>query len=278
MSRARLLVVGTPIGNLDDLAPRAAAALAGADTIACEDTRRTGRLLAAAGIDAPRLLAVHEHNEAAGAEEVVRRLDAGEVVALVTDAGMPAVSDPGRRVVAAAARAGYPVEVVPGPSAISAALAVAGLPAERFVFEGFLPRKGAERQRRLAALGAEERTVVLYEAPHRLARTLADLAERLGDREVVVARELTKLHEEVWRGYLADAAERAEAEAPRGEHVLVIRGSPPPAAASDAELDDLLTAHLADGLSTRDAAAEAAARLGVPRRRAYSRAVRLSDD
>jgi 16S rRNA (cytidine1402-2'-O)-methyltransferase len=275
---ARLLVVGTPIGNLDDLSPRAAAVLARADTIACEDTRRTGRLLATAGIDAPRLLAVHEHKEAAGAEEVVRRLDAGEVVALVTDAGMPAVSDPGRRVVAAAARAGYPVEVVPGPSAVSAALAVAGLPGDRFVFEGFLPRKGSERTRRLAALAGDPRTVVLYEAPHRLARTLADLAEQVGDREVVVARELTKLHEEVWRGFLVDAAERAEAEAPRGEHVLVIRGAPPPAAASDAELDELLAAHLADGLSTRDAASEAAAQLGVPRRRAYSRAVELSDD
>lgn len=272
----RLVVVGTPIGNLADLSPRAVQALTDADVVACEDTRRTGRLLAAAGIGGARLVAVHEHNEAAEAEGIVRRVGAGEVVALVTDAGMPTVSDPGRRVVTAVAAAGLSIEVVPGPTAASAALAISGMPADRYVFEGFLPRKGPERRRRLEALVGEQRTIVVFEAPHRLGRTLVDLAEVLGDRRVVVARELTKLHEEAWRGFLPDAAERAAAEPPRGEHVLVIAGADPPAEATDDEVDAAVGELLAEGRSTKDAAAEVADRLGVRRRRAYQRALRLS--
>lgn len=272
----RLVLVGTPIGNLGDISPRAVEALARATVIACEDTRRTGRLLQHLGITGPKLLAVHEHNEAKRAAEIVGRLDAGEVVALVTDAGMPGVSDPGTRVVRAVAEAGHSVEVVPGPSAVTAALALSGLGADRFTFEGFLPAKGGERRRRLAAVAAEERVVVLYEAPHRLARTLADLAEVAGgSRGVVLAREITKLHEEVWRGTLADAVAFTAEREPRGEYVVVVDAAPPVAVADDL-IDDHLRAEVAAGASVRDAVDLTAAALAVARARVYGRAKRLA--
>ena len=271
-----LVVVATPIGNLADLAPRAVNELAAADAVVCEDTRRTGRLLAHAGVKAHRLLAVHEHNEASQVGEVIRRLAAGERVAVVTDAGTPAISDPGSRLVEAAVDAGHRVEVVPGPSAAIAALVVSGLPTDRFCFEGFLPRHGAERAARIAAVAGEPRTLVLFEAPHRLVRTLTDLAAPLGgDRRVAVARELTKLHEEVWRGTLRDAIARAAAEEPRGEHVLVIEGAPPPSPAGDEDVERAVRARLDAGRSARDAAADVAADLGVAKRRAYEVATRL---
>ena len=198
MSEGVLVLVGTPIGNLGDLSPRAAEALAGADVVCCEDTRRTGKLLAHAGIPRPTLVVVNEHTEEREVPRIVERLGRGERVALVSDAGMPGISDPGERLVAAAVAAGHAVEAVPGPSAGLTALVVSGLPTGRFVFEGFLPRKGSSRRERLAAVSAEPRTAVLYEAPHRLARTLEDLAAACGpDRRVVVARELTKLYEQV---------------------------------------------------------------------------------
>ena len=198
----RLVLVGTPIGNLGDLSPRAVEALTSADTIACEDTRRTRALLAHLGVPGGRrLLAVHDHNEAAAVRDVVDRLDEGERLVVVTDAGMPGISDPGERLVAAAAAAGHRVEVVPGPSALLAALVVSGLSTSRFVFEGFLPRKGSTRAQRLAELAGEARTVILFEAPHRVRQTVTDLAAAAGGlRRVVLVRELTKLHEEVWRG------------------------------------------------------------------------------
>jgi len=176
----RLVLVGTPIGNLGDLPPRAVEMLTRADVICCEDTRHSRRLLTHAGVRAERLVAVHEHNEQEQAVKVVRWLDEGKVVAVVTDAGLPGISDPGERLVRAAADAGHAVEVVPGPSAAVAGLVVSGLPTSRFCFEGFLPRKGSERGRRLAVVAAEERTTVLFEAPHRLASTLAELAEACG--------------------------------------------------------------------------------------------------
>jgi 16S rRNA (cytidine1402-2'-O)-methyltransferase len=196
---------------------------------------------------------------------------------VVSDAGMPGISDPGERLVAAAVEAGHAVEVVPGPSAAIAALVASGLPAGRFGFEGFLPRKGAARAERLAAVAAEARTTVLYEAPHRLARTLVDLAGACGgQRRVAVARELTKRYEEVWRGTLAEAAEWAAAEPPRGEVAVVLDAAPPAAEPTGDDLDAALRARLAAGDSVRDAAAAAAAELGVRKRVAYERAVELA--
>ncbi|HEX6476313.1 MAG TPA: 16S rRNA (cytidine(1402)-2'-O)-methyltransferase [Acidimicrobiales bacterium] len=270
-----LVLVATPIGNLGDLSPRAADALREADVIACEDTRKTGRLLAHAGITDKRLLAVHDHNEASQAHSILTLLDRGRNVAVVTDAGTPGISDPGGRLAAAVAAAGGEVTVVPGPSALVAALVVSGLSTARFIFEGFLPRKGGERSERLAALAGEQRTIVLYEAPHRLAATLADLADRCGPlRQVAVIRELTKLHEEVWRGTLAGALERARAAAPRGEHVLVVAGAPVPVP-DEAEVEAALTARIGSGQTAKEAVAEVAGELKVPKRRVYDAALRL---
>lgn len=271
-----LVLVGTPIGNLGDLAPRAVEALCAADAICCEDTRRTGRLLQHAGVPRRPLVVVNDHTEQGAVDGVLDRLAAGERVAVVTDAGMPGISDPGERLVRAALDAGHTVEVVPGPSAAVTALVASGLPAGRFVFEGFLPRKGSGRTERLAAVGAERRTVVLYEAPHRLARTLADLAAACGgDRTVSIGRELTKLHEETWRGTLAGAVEWAAEREPRGEMVIVLAGAPVPGAATAAQVDEALQAELDGGASARDAAASVAVALGVPKRTAYEAAVRL---
>ena len=271
-----LVLVGTPIGNLGDLSPRAVQALASADAICCEDTRRTGRLLQHAGVARTPLLVVNDHTEHAAITGVLARLAAGERVAVVTDAGMPGISDPGERLVRAAVAAGHTVEVVPGPSAALTALVVSGLPAGRFVFEGFLPRKGSGRSDRLAEVAAERRTVVLYEAPHRLARTLADLTHACGRaRQVVVARELTKLHEEIWRGSLGDALTWAEEQPPRGEIVLVLDGAAAPAAATEGDIESALRNELAQGASARDAASRVATRLGVSKRTAYDTAIRL---
>jgi 16S rRNA (cytidine1402-2'-O)-methyltransferase len=271
-----LVLVGTPIGNLGDLSPRAAVELATADVVCCEDTRRTGRLFQLAGIERRgKLVRVDDHTEDQRARDVIGWLSAGQRVVVVTDAGMPGVADPGERLVAAAVAAGHDVEVVPGPSASIAGLVASGLPTGRWVFEGFLPRKGSARTERLAELAAERRTIVLYESPHRAARTLADLAAALGaDRRVAVARELTKLHEEVRRSTLAAAAADAAGHEPVGELVLVVEGAPPPPDASDADIEAAVVAALAAGASARDAAAQVAAALGVPRRRAYEVALR----
>lgn len=271
----RLVLVGTPIGNLGDLSPRAVEALAGADVVYCEDTRRTRALLTHAGIKGKKLVAMDSHREAAAVSRVVETLRAGGTVALATDAGMPGVSDPGDRLVAAVLAAGGEVTVVPGPSAALAALVLSGLPTDRFVFEGFLPRKGREREERLEAIAAEGGTTVVFEAPLRVAATLADLARVCGaGRRVAVARELTKLHEEVWRGTLVRGAELAGAYEVRGEHVLVIEGRAPGADAPDNEtVQAAIAAQLAAGRSARDAAHAVAADLGVPRRRAYALAL-----
>lgn len=270
-----MVLVGTPIGNLSDLSPRAADALASAAVICCEDTRRAAKLLQHAGVSPPRLLVVNQHTEARSVAQVIRLLDEGKRVVVTSDAGMPGISDPGRRLVEAAVDAGARVETVPGPTAMTAALVVSGLATDRFVFEGFLPRKGRDRQERLAAVAAEPRTVVLYEAPHRLARTLADLVETCGgDRQVAVGRELTKLHEEVWRGRLSDSLAWAAGE-PAGELVLVLAGAPPAPEADDDAVRAALSEALGSGLSVRDAAAEVAKDLRVPRRRAYQLALDL---
>ena len=278
MADGVLVLVGTPIGNLGDLSPRAIEALAQADAIGCEDTRRTGRLLQHAGIvrrTGVPLIVVNEHTESDETARIVARVAAGERVALVSDAGMPGVSDPGERLVRAVVDAGHRVEVVPGPSAALAALVASGLPTGRFVFEGFLPRKGAARTERLAAVAAESRTAILFEAPHRLARTLTDLVEACGaERPVAVARELTKLHEELWRGDLAGALAWASEREPPGEMVLVLGGAAEPAPPDEDAVRAALEQALAEGASVRDAAAQVAASLHIPRRQAYALALK----
>src|SRR3989449_8062591 len=208
-SPGTLFLVGTPIGNLEDMTDRARRVLGSVDLIAAEDTRRTGRLLAGFGIKG-RLVSFFEGNERSRVPELVQALRGGSDVAVVSDGGMPGLSDPGYRLVAACVERGIPVDVVPGPSAAVAALVVSGLPTDRFVFEGFLPRSGRARTAHLAALSDEPRTIVLFESPRRLAGTLADLHQSLGDRRVAVVRELTKLHQEILRGTLASVKEEAE--------------------------------------------------------------------
>ncbi len=268
-----LWLVATPIGNLDDLAPRAVEVLGGAALVCCEDTRRTGRLLQHAGIRATRLAVCNEHSEASRIGDVLDVLGSGGDVAIVSDAGSPGISDPGERIVRAAIDAGHEVSAVPGPSAVIMALTTSGLPTDRFVFEGFLPRKGADRARRLAEIAAEPRTTVIYEAPHRIVRTLADLRQACGDnRRAVVGRELTKLHEEIARGPLGEL----DVDEPRGEYVIVLAPASVDGAVAD---DDVVRAALrqarADGASTRDAAAAVASELGRPKREVYALAIAL---
>ncbi|MEM8903383.1 MAG: 16S rRNA (cytidine(1402)-2'-O)-methyltransferase [Actinomycetota bacterium] len=272
-----MVLVATPIGNLGDLSPRAVEALSSADLVACEDTRRTGRLLAHLGLTDRSLLRLDAHREVAGAERVVEVLARGGRVALVSDAGTPGVSDPGHRLVELVVEAGHEVRAVPGPSAALAALVVSGLPTDRFVFEGFLPRRGVERAERLGQLVAEPRTTVLFESPHRLAETLDELREVCGaDRSVAVCRELTKLHEETWRGTLGDAA-TALGEL-RGEIVVVLGPAVATTAPDDDTIRRALDEALAAGRTRRDAVREVAARFDVARNDVYELATRRSDD
>lgn len=271
----RLVVVTTPIGNLDDLSPRAAEALRTAAVVLAEDTRRTGRLLRHVGSDAPQL-AYHDHNARDRLDQIVDRVAQGQIVALVTDAGTPAVSDPGFRAVRACAEAGLAVEAVPGPSAVLCALVVSGLPTDRFVFEGFLPRSGSERRDRLDALAREQRTMVLFVAPHRAARDLADLSEALGDRRpAALCRELTKLHEEVVRGGLGELAARTGDHEPRGEVTLVVAGAPdrPQIADTPQALVEEVRLRIAAGLTKKEAIAEVAVDADVPKRSVYQAVV-----
>jgi len=268
-----LWLVATPIGNLGDLAPRAIEVLAHTGLICCEDTRRTGLLLRHAGIRAERLAVCNDHTEMQCIADVLRVLGEGRDVAIVSDAGTPGISDPGERVVRAVIDAGLAVSAVPGPSAAIMALTISGLAADRFVFEGFIPRKGADRATRVAEIAAELRTSVVYEAPHRVLRTLADLRAACGDdRMVVVTRELTKLHEEVVRGPLGTI----DIGAPRGEYVLVIDGAPHvDRPATDNEVRDALRQALDGGVSKRDAASAVAKTLGRPKREVYDLAIAL---
>ena len=270
-----LVVVSTPIGNLGDLSPRAADALRDADLVIAEDTRRTGRLLQHVGATTPQL-SYHEHNERERAEEVLARLQAGERVVLVSDAGTPAVSDPGYRLVEACAAAGVRVEAVPGPSAALHALVVSGLPTDRFTFEGFLPRKGAPRRHRLEELGREPRTMVLFVSPHRADADLRDLAGACGaDRPAALGRELTKLHEEVLRGTLAELTERV-GEGVRGELTLVVAGAPDDEDETPPSEDDLVArvrGLIASGVPKKQAIADVALAAGVPKRDVYQAVV-----
>jgi 16S rRNA (cytidine1402-2'-O)-methyltransferase len=271
-----LYVVATPIGNLGDVSARAREILAGASVVAAEDTRHSGRLLRELGLERP-LVSLHEHNERGRVAELVGRLQGGESVALVSDAGTPLVSDPGYLLVAAAVEAGIAVAPVPGPSAAIAALSASGLPCDRFCFEGFLPARAAARRQRLAELAAEARTLVLYEAPHRIAECLADLAAACGPgRRACVARELTKKFETFYRGTLGELAARAgsDADMARGESVVIVEGAPP-AQPGAAELDNML-AVLLRHLPPSAAAAAAASLAGVRRADAYARALVLT--
>jgi 16S rRNA (cytidine1402-2'-O)-methyltransferase len=277
---AGLVLVGTPIGNLGDLSTRAVQELTDADTIACEDTRRTRQLLAHVGVaSARRLMAVNDHNEGAQVTKVIERLDAGARVVVVTDAGMPGISDPGERLVAAAIAAGHRVEVVPGPSAAIAALVMSGLPTGRFCFEGFLPRKGRARADRIDELGTERRTTVIFEAPHRVRRTVADLAEAVaGDRILFVAREITKLYEETWRGPLATAVSHLQEAEPKGEDVLVIAGAPAPLPPDETDVEGALRVRLGAGIDRKTAISAVAKELNVSRREVYELAIHLDQN
>lgn len=268
-----LVLVATPIGNLGDLSPRAVATLQQSALILCEDTRHSGKLLSHAGISGVRLAVCNEHTETERGRDVLALLDAGETVTLITDAGTPGISDPGSRLVRVAIDAGHAVSAVPGPTAFIMALVISGFDTSRFVFEGFLPRSGRERATRLAAIAAEPRTTVLYEAPHRVERTVADLAAACGGtRPVAVARELTKIYESVWRGSLDNAIKHLDATPPRGEYVIVLQGAPPRDEVTDAEIRSALHLALA-GHSRKDAVEAVVGQLDVPKRRVYDLAL-----
>ena len=275
-SPGQLVLVATPLGNLGDLSARALNLFRDADVIYCEDTRHSRVLFSAHAIAAGRRLqALHEHNEAAQSQHVIQRLRAGELVVLISDAGTPGISDPGARVVAAVIEAGLSVTTAPGPSAVIAALTISGLPTERFVMEGFLPRKAGERTRLYDAWAHEERTIVFYESPQRLKAVLRELATRYPTRRVAVAREVTKLHEEVLRGTLSDVADRVDHREVLGEITVVLEGQE----LADHVGDDVVAAALDEqfrsGASTRDAVELVSTMLGVARRDVYQLALEV---
>lgn len=272
-----LYLVATPIGNLQDLSPRAAAVLGGADFIAAEDTRVTMKLLRHLALKKP-MVSYHEHNRAAAGQAVLDRLLAGEDCALVTDAGTPAISDPGEDIVRLCAENGVAVQAIPGCCALISALAVSGLPTGRVVFEGFLPVNRAERRERLQGLLGEERTILFYEAPHRLRATLADLLEAFGDRRAALCRELTKLHEDVMRTTLSQAAAWYEANEPRGEYVLVLAGGER-AAENAVDLSQgvaMVLERRERGERMKDAVRQVAADTGLSRNELYDAALQAS--
>ncbi len=263
----RLYLIATPIGNLEDITLRALRLLREVDLIAAEDTRHTGRLLAHYEIDTPQI-SYHEHNKLTRLDAILDALAAGDV-GLVSDAGMPGLSDPGYELVKAAISHGFPVVPVPGPSALTAALVAAGLPTSAFVYIGFLPRRATDRRRLFSELGDERRTLVAFEAPHRLAATLSDVETVLGDRQIAVARELTKLHEEIWRGPVSQAREHFGGEV-RGEITLIIAGATTPTLAWDEkQVRERVAALMAGGLSHREAAQQTAEVSGWSRRDVY---------
>jgi 16S rRNA (cytidine1402-2'-O)-methyltransferase len=267
-----LYIVATPIGNLGDITPRAAETLRGADYILAEDKRVSAKLLAHVGAKAP-MMAYHDHSDEKLRERILSDLGS-KAVALVSDAGTPLISDPGYKLVRAARQAGHAVHTLPGPSAVIAALTLAGLPTDRFLFLGFLPAKAKARADAIAEVATVRASLVLYESGPRLAESLAALRDGLGGREAAVVREISKLHEETVSGALDELADRYADNPPRGEIVIVVGPPPEREAASDDELDEALRAAL-DQMSPSRAAADVAARLGVPKKRAYARALEL---
>lgn len=273
-----LYVVGTPIGNLEDMTFRAVRILQAVDVIAAEDTRHTGKLLQHFQIQTPQI-SYHEHNRQSRIAELMTRLRQDKAVALVTDAGMPGVSDPGYELVCACLESDIPVVPIPGPTAAITALCVSGLPTDRFVFEGFLPLKHTARQERLAVLQQEPRTTILYEAPHRLLKTLADLQASLGsDRRITLGRELTKRFEEFWRGTLAEALQHFAEDAPKGEFTLVVEGAVVvPQVFSDEAIKAELMRLLAAGISRGDASRQLATTTGLSKKQIYQLSLTLAD-
>lgn len=270
-----LVLVATPIGNLSDLSERAMSTLLAASVVYCEDTRHSRTLFAAHGVKTPPLIALHEHNEKAQCDEVVQRVLAGEIVALISDAGTPAVSDPGQRVVAAVIDAGGQVSTIPGPSAVVSALVISGFATERFVMEGFLPRKEGERKVLFDAWDREQRTIVFYESPQRIGGVLNSMAHRWPQRRVAVVRELTKVHEDVVRGTLRELADHFVGSPPKGEITVVLEGAGPAPEMSDEALTERAAELLGRGLSVRDVATQLSDSLGVAHRRAYDVALAL---
>lgn len=272
----RLYVVSTPIGNLADITLRALRALSEVDVIAAEDTRSARKLLTHHGVGKP-LVSYHRDNERVRTNELLRRLEAGEQIAIISEAGTPSISDPGYRLILAAIEGGIPVEPIPGPSALLAALVVSGLPSDTFVFEGFLPRRAAERRRRLESMADEQRTLVFFEAPHRVDACLADLVSVLGDRPAALCRELTKLHEEVRRGTLAELQASLVREPVKGEIVLVVSGRTL-RSFTGPEIDEAagdVETRAAGEMSVRDAVEAVAAERGISRRALYDRVLEL---
>ncbi len=269
-----LYIVATPIGNLEDITLRALRVLKEVDLIAAEDTRHTQKLLSHYKIDKP-LMSYHEHNERARAPMIVERLSRGENIALLSDAGTPAISDPGYRLVVAAAAAGIRITPLPGASALTAALSGAALPTDRFVFEGFLPAKKKERRQRLQELHAETRTLVCYEAPHRLLDLLRDMLEILGDREVAVAREISKIHEEIRRGRLSEILEQFAGGNIKGELTLVVGGSREEASVSQAQLEREIEKLRSEGKRVKEVAEVLGVRFGYSKREIYRLTLRL---
>ena len=275
----QLVLVATPLGNLGDLSPRALEFFRRADVIYCEDTRHSRVLFSANGIaSGGRLQALHEHNEVAQSEHVVTRVREGQLVVLISDAGTPGISDPGTRVVAAVATAGLRVSTAPGPSAVVAALSISGLPTERFIMEGFFPRKANDRARLVASWAEEERTIVFYESPQRLVGVLSELAQTFPDRRVAVVRELTKLHEEVIRGTTREVAAVLEQRVILGEIVVVLEGGEPVIDVDDELVRRALREQFSSGVSTRDAVDFVSETLGASHRVVYQMALEVKKD
>lgn len=269
-----LYICGTPIGNMEDITLRALKVLEEVDYIAAEDTRQTLKLLNHYNISKP-LISCHEHNEKQRSFEIVSMLKEGRSVALVSDAGMPAISDPGSTVINAAHEAGIKVSVVPGPTAESAALALSGYGGGRYVFEGFLPRKKKDRQQRLKEIGHEQRAIVIYEAPHRLLTTLDDLLDFLGDRHMAAVRELTKMHEEIVRGTISEVKEHFYQNEPRGEFVLVIKGDEvrQETINDGPSIEEQIAAYIAQGMSRKDAVKQVSLDTGISRNEVYKKSL-----
>ena len=271
-----IYLCATPIGNLEDVTLRVLRILREADTVAAEDTRHTRKLLSHYDIHTP-LVSLHEHNEGERIPGLIAEACEGKVIAVVTDAGMPGISDPGTAICRAAREEGVPVTVLPGPSAVLSALVLSGADSERFTFEGFLPRANAERRERIASIAGEERTVILYEAPHRVERTLKALSDACGaDRRVSVVREITKVHEEVWSGTLAKAVTRAGSEEGfRGELVLVLAGAEKEEAEWEMDIPDQLRRYIEEGMDKKEAVKRVARERGLPKSEVYRYSIDL---